>query len=59
MTQDALLAADAAIGSASTAIVYAAPPYAVNPLCTGFPWPPNPNFRLGCLPWENFDDWEE
>jgi hypothetical protein len=58
-TSDALLALDASIGAASTAIVYASPDWAADPACTGFPWPPSPNFRLGCLPWKNFDDWED
>jgi hypothetical protein len=56
---DVLLAMDASIGSVSTAIVYGSPDYAIHPNCTGFPWPPNPNFRLGCIPWQNFDDWED
>ena len=57
---DALLSMDAAInGSVSTAIVYGTPDYAIHPNCTGFPWPPNPNFRLGCLPWNHFNDWED
>ena len=56
---DVLFAMDAAIGSASTAIVYGTPDYAIHPNCTGFPWPPNPNFRLGCIPWDHFDDWED
>jgi hypothetical protein len=50
---------DAAIGSVSTAIVYATPEYARHSNCTGFPWPPNPNFRLGCIPWNNFHDWQD
>lgn len=58
-SNDVLFAMDAAIGSVSTAIVYGSPDYAIHPNCTGFPWPPNPNFRLGCLPWDNFDDWED
>jgi hypothetical protein len=56
---DILFDMDAAIGSVSTAIVYGTPDYAIHPNCTGFPWPPNPNFRLGCLPWDHFDDWED
>lgn len=55
----ALLALDASIGAVSTAIVYGAPDFAISPNCTGFPWPPNPNFRLGCLPWDYMDAWED
>ena len=55
----ALIALDASIGSVSTAIVYAAPDWAVDSNCTGFPWPPNPNFRAGCLPWDAMDAWED
>lgn len=54
-----MLSRDAAIGSASTFIVYGTPDWAAHPNCTGFPWPPNPNFRLGCLPWDHLDDWED
>lgn len=56
---DTILQMDASIGSASTAIVYGTPPWAADPACTGFPWPPEPNFRAGCIPWKNFDDWED
>jgi hypothetical protein len=56
---DQIFAQDARIGSVSTAIVYGTPDFAINPACTGFPWPPNPNFKLGCIPWNNFDDWED
>jgi hypothetical protein len=58
-TFDVIFEEDARIGSVSTAIVYGSPDFAIDPLCTGFPWPPNPNFRLGCIPWKNFDDWED
>jgi len=56
---DVIFAQDARIGAVSTAIVYGSPDFAVDPQCTGFPWPPNPNFKLGCLPWKNFADWED
>jgi len=48
---DVILALDASIGAASAFIMYGTPDFAAHPNCTGFPWPPNPNFRLGCLPW--------
>lgn len=56
---DTLFSLDASIGSVSTGIVYGAPNWAVDASCTGFPWPPNPNFRLGCIPWTRMDDWED
>jgi hypothetical protein len=56
---DKILTMDFSIGAASTAIVYGAPTWAVNPNCTGFPWPPNTNYRFGCIPWDSFDDWED
>lgn len=52
---DTLLAHDASIGAASAFIMYGAPEWAVHENCTGFPWPPNPNFRLGCLPWSSLN----
>ena len=52
---DAILALDASIGAASALIMYGTPDWAAHPQCTGFPWPPSPNFRLGCLPWNHLD----
>ena len=56
---DDILARDAAVGAASSFIVYGTPDWAIDSQCTGFPWPPNPNFRLGCIPWYNLDDWHD
>ena len=56
---DDVLARDAAVGAASSFIVYGTPDWAMNSNCTGFPWPPNPNFRLGCIPWGYFEDWHD
>ena len=54
---DEILALDASIGAASAFIMYATPDWAQHPGCTGFPWPPNPNFKLGCLPWDHLDSY--
>jgi hypothetical protein len=56
---DDLLTRDAAFGVASTFIVYGTPDWAIDPGCTGFPWPPEPNFKLGCIPWHNMNDWQD
>ena len=56
---DDTLARDAAAGAVSTFIVYGSPDFAIDPACTGFPWPPNPNYRSGCIPWKNMDDWQD
>ena len=56
---DDTLARDAAIGAASAFIVYGSPDFAIDPNCTGFPWPPNPNYRNGCIPWGFFEDWQD
>jgi hypothetical protein len=48
---DALLALDGSINATSAFIMYGTPDWAADPQCTGFPWPPSPNFRMGCLPW--------
>lgn len=56
---DDVLARDAAIGAASAFIVYGSPTWAQDPACTGFPWPPNPNYKSGCLPWDYMADWED
>ena len=50
-TYDTFLALDASIGTQSAFIMYGVPDWAAHPSCTGFPWPPSPNYRLGCLPW--------
>jgi hypothetical protein len=56
---DDLFARDAAIGAASAVIAYGSPSWVMLPGCTGFPWPPNPNYQAGCLPWNNLPDWED
>lgn len=56
---DDILARDAAIGAASGIIAYGSPDWAQHPGCTGFPWPPNPNYKSGCLPWDALPDWED
>lgn len=56
---DDTLARDARAGAASAFIVYGSPGWAMDPGCTGFPWPPNPNYRSGCIPWGHFDDWQD
>ena len=56
---DAILAADAEIGTASAFITYGSPEWAISESCTGFPWPPQPNYRLGCLPWDAQPAWED
>ena len=56
---DDTLARDAVAGAASAFIVYGSPDFAIDPNCTGFPWPPNPNYRSGCLPWKNMEDWQD
>jgi hypothetical protein len=56
---DDVLARDAAIGAASALIVYGSPDWAQHPNCSGFPWPPNPNYKSGCLPWNALPDWED
>lgn len=52
---DRILALDASIGAASAFITYGSPDWAQEAGCTGFPWPPQPNFKLGCLPWNSLD----
>lgn len=56
---DDLLARDAAIGAKSALIMYGSPTWAMEAGCTGFPWPPQPNFRLGCLPWAFMDAYQD
>ena len=56
---DRVLELDASIGAASAFITYGSPDWAADPACTGFPWPPNPNFRQGCLPWKALDAYED
>ena len=56
---DTILALDASIGAASAFITYGSPDFARDPGCTGFPWPPNPNFKLGCLPWKALEAYED
>ena len=56
---DDTLSRDAAAGAASAFIMYGSPDWAIDPGCTGFPWPPQPNYRSGCIPWKNFADWQD
>jgi len=56
---DDAFARDASVGASSALIVYGSPDWAIDSNCTGFPWPPNPNYRSGCIPWGFFSDWQD
>ena len=56
---DDAFARDASVGASSALIVYGSPDWAIDANCTGFPWPPNPNYRSGCIPWGFFADWQD